>query len=226
MRLRRRHHTESRMLEQVTGKYLLSDATCPPDTRIAERKKAYFAWEEIFSEVRPLCVEVGCGMGSFAVEFCKRNADKNLVAVERNANVVMAASELAEQSGLENLRMLWSPAECLTRYFRPESVSALFLNFSPPLPQKPYVRQRLTNPRFLKLYDEMLVSGGMIYLKTDSASLYEYSKEQFETYGFEVLRAETDLYACADISENIATEYEKRFVGQGLPIYALTARKR
>ena len=78
----------------------------------------------------------------------------------------------------------------------------------------------------MALYQEMLVPGGKIYLKTDSRDFFEYSKEQFAESGFDVLRAETDLYRSNLIEINIQTEYERRFVNMGLPIYEIIAEKK
>ena len=133
----------------------------------------------------------------------------------------------AEEVKPTNLMFLHSPCEVLTRFFRPSSVQEIFLNFSTPLPRTPYIRQRLTNPRFLTLYQEMLVPGGKIFFKTDSKDFFEYSKEQMEETGFEILRAETDLYKASDLmKDNIQTEYERRFVNMGLPIYMIIAKKK
>ena len=100
------------------------------------------------------------------------------------------------------------------------------MNFSTPLPKGPYVRQRLTHPRFLALYQEMLAPRGRLYLKTDSKDFFEYSREKLAENGFDVLRAETDLYKSDLIENNIQTDYERRFVNMGLPIYAIIAEKK
>ncbi len=223
MRQRRRHHTDERLL--LSSTYFIDTPDCPVNTLVAAEQKAYIDWDAVFGLRQPISLEIGCGKGSFAVEYARRHPDENVVAVERNANVILAAMENAETNKLPNLRLLHLPCEVLTRYFRPESVSKIFLNFSTPLPRAPFVRQRLTNPRFLTLYDEMLQVGGKIYLKTDSEPFFSYSLEEIKNYGFAVERAETDLYKTDLIETNIATEYENRFVKQGLPIFAIIARK-
>ena len=226
MRQRRKHNLDAQ-LERCKG-YLLPTAPASSENALlAVNEKAYFDWDAVFGRQAPLYLEIGCGKGAFSVEFARLNPDKNLVAVERNANIIVSALMRAEETKPNNLFFLHSPCEVLTRYFRPSSVQEIFLNFSTPLPKSPYVRQRLTHPRFLQLYREMLVEGGLICLKTDSGDFFEYSRQTLQENGFEIVRAETDLYSADDlISENIQTEYERRFVNMGLPIYLILARKK
>ena len=226
MRQRRKHNLDGQ-LERCKGYLLSTPPASSENALIAVNEKAYFDWDKVFIKDLPISLEIGCGKGAFAVEFCKRNPNKNLIAVERNANIIVSALMNAEEVKPTNLMFLHSPCEVLTRFFRPSSVQEIFLNFSTPLPRTPYIRQRLTNPRFLTLYQEMLVPGGKIFFKTDSKDFFEYSKEQMEETGFEILRAETDLYKASDLmKDNIQTEYERRFVNMGLPIYMIIAKKK
>ena len=226
MRQRRKHNLDGQ-LERCKGYLLSTPPASSENALIAVNEKAYFDWDKVFIKDLPISLEIGCGKGAFAVEFCKRNPTKNLIAVDRNANIIVSALMNAEEVKPTNLMFLHSPCEVLTRFFRPASVQEIFLNFSTPLPRTPYIRQRLTNPRFLTLYQEMLVPGGKIFFKTDSKDFFEYSKEQMEETGFEILRAETDLYKASDLmKDNIQTEYERRFVNMGLPIYMIIAKKK
>ena len=226
MRQRRKHNLDGQ-LERCKGYLLSTPPASSENALIAVNEKAYFDWDKVFIKDLPISLEIGCGKGAFAVEFCKRNPNKNLIAVDRNANIIVSALMNAEEVKPTNLMFLHSPCEVLTRFFRPASVQEIFLNFSTPLPRTPYIRQRLTNPRFLTLYQEMLVPGGKIFFKTDSKDFFEYSKEQMEETGFEILRAETDLYKASDLmKDNIQTEYERRFVNMGLPIYMIIAKKK
>ena len=227
MRQRRKHNLDAH-LERCKRFLLPTAPASSQNALIAVQEKAYFDWLKHFPKDLPVSLEIGCGKGSFAVEFSRRNPNKNLVAVERNANIIVSALMAADAAEPQptNLLFLHSPCEVLPRYFRPGEVQEIFLNFSTPLPKGPYVRQRLTHPRFLALYQEMLAPGGKIYLKTDSQDFFEYSKEQLAESGFAVLRAETDLYKSDLIRDNIQTEYERRFVNMGLPIYEIIAEKK
>ncbi len=225
MRQRRKHNLDAQ-LERCKRFLLDTPPASSQNALIAVNEKAYFDWKAVFKNDNPVSLEIGCGKGAFAVEFCKRNPNKNLVAVERNANIIVSALMAADEVNPANLFFLHSSCEVLTRYFRPSSVEEIFLNFSTPLPRTPFIRQRLTNPRFLELYKEMLVPGGCIRFKTDSKDFFEYTYQTLTEYGFIVVRAETDLYNSDLITDNIQTEYERRFVNMGLPIYTIIAKKK
>ena len=61
-------------------------------------------------------------------------------------------------------------------------------------------------------------------MKTDNNPLFEYSLESLSEYGYEIVNVTRDLYK-EDIIDNIATEYEKKFVSKGISINRLIAIK-
>ena len=110
----------------------------------------------------------------------------------------------------------------LLRYFSPRSVEVIYLNFSNPLPKEGYKKQRLTHPKFLKIYREILKEGGEIIQKTDDKSFYLFSLESFKEAGFNV------TYSCEDLKNNpvegdVETEHERAFKEQGKPIFRIVA---
>ena len=156
------------------------------------------------------------------MEFAKANPDINLLAVEKDANVIVAACELATAEGVKNLRFLRCSAEYLERYLKPQSIERLFLNFSCPFPKNKYASHRLTSANFLEIYKRILKSDAEIHQKTDNMHFFEFSLEQFSMSGFALKNISLDLHN-SDFEGNIVTEYENRFVSQGLPIYRLEA---
>ena len=61
-------------------------------------------------------------------------------------------------------------------------------------------------------------------MKTDNNSLFDYSVESLTNYGYKINYITRDLYK-DDISNNIQTEYEKKFVSKGIKINKLDASK-
>jgi tRNA (guanine-N7-)-methyltransferase len=178
---------------------------------------------QTFGNSNPLSLEIGCGKGGFALTFAQNNPNVNLIAVEKLSNVIVEACEKAIQHGTpSNLQFANCSAENLIYFLPPNSVETIYLNFSCPYPKKAYANRRLTNQKFLKLYKYLLKKDGQIIQKTDNVPFFDYSKEQFEENGF-VLEYQTyDMYA-GDVSNNIATEYEQKFVAQGVKINRLEA---
>ena len=70
----------------------------------------------------------------------------------------------------------------------------------------------------------VLRPGGLLRLKTDNRGLFDYSLEQFAACGMTVEWQTTDLHRSERAQDNIMTEYERAFAGQGLPICSAWVR--
>ena len=190
--------------------YDLPDATEPVDLNA------------LFGRTAPLVLEIGSGRGHFAREFARQNPDINVLGVEKCRNVLVEACEKTKAQKIGNLKYLCCAAEDLGRLLPAGKVTALYLNFSTPFQKNSYADHRLTAPRFLKIYRELLTPGAVIFQKTDNAQLFEYSLLQFSQNGY-ALKAVSLNYHATNPKGNIVTEYEARFLAQQLPIYYLEA---
>ncbi len=179
-------------------------------------------YNKLFNNDNPVEIEIGCGKGSFLIEHAKRRKDVNFIGVEIIDNVIVSAAENAEKENLTNIQFFNCGAEILHYLLPKNSVSKIYLNFSCPYPKKQYENHRLTYFHFLNIYKIILKSGAEIKMKTDSDSLFEFSIESFKDNGFTLKEVKEDLYSNLP-SDNIATEYEEKFVKEGKKIHALTA---
>ncbi len=220
MRMRKKKYLEER-LEAVKDILFISDLEDRNFTTAAEQKD-YINFDGWFKRSAPLVLEVGCGKGGFAADYAKQNPDINLIAVERDSNVMVAACEKAKAEGLENIRFLKCGAEYLPKYIKENSIERIFLNFSCPFPKNKYACHRLTHPRFLEIYKKIMAKGAEIHQKTDNMKLFEFSLEAFSSNGFALKNVSLDLHN-SGFENNIETEYEKKFVSLGYPIYRLEA---
>ncbi len=220
MRMKRLKHLDDR--KAACGDILISAESDELNFQKAGDTKDYIDLLKWFGQERPLWLEIGCGKGQFACELAKRHPEVNIIAIEKNSNVIVQACEKAISLGIDNLRFLKSGAEYITKYIEPNSVDRIFLNFSCPFPKNSHASHRLTSPTFLKLYRELLSADGEIHQKTDNQKLFEYSIEQLSNYGFTLKNVSLDLHK-SDFEGNIVTEYEQKFVSLGLPIFRLEA---
>ncbi len=188
----------------------------------ANEKKEYIDFDEWFNRPAPYMLEIGCGKGGFAAEYARRNPDINLIAVEKDSNVIVSACEKIKQEGITNIRFMKCSAEYLPKYIKPDSIERIFLNFSCPFPKNKYASHRLTHPRFLKIYRELMKQGAELHQKTDNPRFFEFSVESLTGCGFALKNVSLDLHN-SGFDDNIETEYERKFVSQGLPIYRLEA---
>lgn len=225
MRMRRKRNLEPR-IEACKDVLLVRGAPCLNLKEAEESFRALFDFEEVFGNSNPVELEVGCGNGGFIKELAAREKDTNFLCVEICDNVILTAMERILEAGIKNVRFLNIPAEILRCYLPEGSVQKIYLNFSTPLPEHSREKQRLTSPRFLKIYDSLLARGGKILQKTDSEEFFDYSLEEMRRFGFEIGRVTRDLHNSEYAAENIVTEYERGFLEQGKRIFALTAIKK
>ncbi len=192
------------------------------DFRTNNENNNFFNIEEIFGRKAPLVMEIGCGKGQFVCEYAKRNPDKNIIAVECVPTVLVEACEKVKEEKINNIRFLEMKAEYLPLFMEDKTICELYLNFSTPYPKARHESHRLTSKGFLDIYKKLLCDDGFIAQKTDSQCFFEYSLGSFSQNGFKLSEISLDLHK-SDFQDNIVTEYEQKFVSQGLPIYRLVA---
>ena len=196
MRARKRKHGEERLA--AAGAVL------------CQNKEAVFADAQApFGEKRPLHLEIGCGKGKFSCEMSALHPDVNFYAMEKVSDVMVIAAERALQTAEDrpdNLRFIVGDAKELTEWFAPHTFSCIYLNFSDPWPKKGYYKRRLTYRAFLEIYKTLLADDGVLRLKTDNVGLFDFSLEEFEAAGMQVLRMSRDLHNSPYNEGNVMTE--------------------
>ncbi len=219
MRMRRKKHLDER-LNSVSDQIInLWVDTVRFD---ADEQPIYLDFEALFGNNHPVEMEIGCGKGGFICQLAARHPETNFLAVELYANVLVSACEKAKEMGLNNIRFLSGNAEYLNRFIPPHSINRLYLNFSTPFPKKRQATHRLTHPHFLEMYKRLLTEGASVIQKTDGRVFFQYSLESMSQCGYTLKNVSLDLHADG-IEDNIVTEYESRFIAQGLPIYRVEA---
>ncbi len=219
MRMRRKRNLDERIAACTN---LIQADLSEKNMLLADKIDHRIDFAAVFGNDHPVHLEIGCGKGGFIMEMARRHPELNFVAIEMISNVLVEPCEKSLAEGLSNIVYLNTRAECLKSYIPPRSVEKIYLNFSTPLPKKGYEKQRLTHPRFLSIYRELLKEGGVVSQKTDDRFFFAYSLEQFNGENWGLKHISTDLHADND-PENIVTEHEKRFSDQGLPIFYLEA---
>jgi len=219
MRMRRKKHLDER-LNSVSE--LIINLWVDTVRFDADDQPIYLDFEALFGNNHPVEMEIGCGKGGFICELAARHPETNFLAVELYANVLVSACEKAKEMGLNNIRFLSGNAEYLNRFIPPHSISRLYLNFSTPFPKKRQATHRLTHPHFLEMYKGLLTEGASVIQKTDGRVFFQYSLESMSQCGYTLKNVSLDLHADG-IEDNIVTEYESRFIAQGLPIYRVEA---
>lgn len=173
-------------------------------------------WRELYPEARELRLEVGCGKGKFTAETAAAEPDILLIAMERVPEAMVMAMEKVKNMGLHNVFFIGEDVARATELFAPGEVDLLYINFCDPWPHKKHAPRRLTHQGFLELYKKILKPGAEIHFKTDNATLFDFSLEQFQLSGYALKNVTHDLHKDGPVG--IMTGYEEKFYGLGTPI--------
>ena len=176
-------------------------------------------WNELFGNDNPIYLEIGMGKGDFIIEHARTNPNINYIGLEKFASVLIQASDKLNDEHLPNLYLLFVDAEELDEIFDENEISQIYLNFSDPWPKARHAKRRLTSSKFLKNYQTILKDEGTIEFKTDNRELFEYSIVSMNNYGMNFLDLTFDLHHRDPEMYIIKTEYEKKFMAKGNPIY-------
>ncbi len=173
-----------------------------------------------FKNEQPIVLELGCGRGEYTIGLAEANPNKNYIGIDVKGNRIWTGANYALEKKLENTAFIRSRIDSIEHCFAANEVDEIWITFPDPQPQKTRERKRLTNPRFfLERYKQFLKADGVVHLKTDSTSFYEYTLEVIEQEKLPLIWHTNNLYSnCpADRNEliNIKTYYEGLFTKRG-----------
>ncbi|SHJ12730.1 tRNA (guanine-N7-)-methyltransferase [Dethiosulfatibacter aminovorans DSM 17477] len=181
--------------------------------------------DKIFDNENELHIELGSGKGGFIRKLALMNPDINYLGFEMSTKVIFRWLNTIETEGvLPNYYIVHSKAEIAREIFSDNSVDRIYLNFSDPWPKPRHEKRRLTSPNHLDIYRRILKNEGELVFKTDNVDLFDYSLEVMAENGWDVVFQTHDLYGTDHVDDNVATEYEEKFVGEGKKICKLIAR--
>ncbi len=169
-------------------------------------------WHRFFGNDNPIVVELGCGKGEYTVGLAEHYPDKNFIGIDVKGARLWVGATYAKEKGLSNVAFIRSRVDFLASLFMPHQVAELWITF--PDPQNKKRKKRLTYPRFLKMYQNILKPDGIVNLKTDSDKFYHYTKSVAEHNSLSILKSSDDLYHSDILDDdlNIKTFYESIFL--------------
>jgi len=165
----------------------------------------------VFAQPQPLEVELGCGDSTVIVELARRQPAHNFIGVERLRGRIRKLDRKGRRAGLTNLCGLRiEAAYCLEHLLPLASVTALHVYFPDPWPKRRHWDNRLVNTRFTELAVQVLVPGGVVYLRTDDVPYFQQMTEVFAaSNAFQSVETPLELSA-------ILTDFERDFLAKGI----------
>ncbi len=169
---------------------------------------------EHFPTPQPLEVELGCGDGSFIVEWARLNRERNFLAVERLLGRIRKPDKRGRRAGLTNLSLVRIEISYFLEFLLPAaSTEAIHVYFPDPWPKMKHRKHRLINARFPALAHRALKPGGVVYLRTDHGEYFEQMLTVFRACpSFTVVETPPVLAA-------VTTDFERDFIAKGIPTH-------
>ena len=174
-------------------------------------------WSILFDNDNPIYIEIGMGKGDFILENALKYPNINFIGIEKYDSIIALAIKKIEKYDIPNLKLIRMDALVIDEVFLKE-IDKLFLNFSDPWPKPRHTKRRLTSDVFLEKYDKIFKKESIIEMKTDNQNLFEYSLISFNNNGYKIDEISLDLHK-SDITNNIMTEYERKFSEKNNRIY-------
>ena len=166
-------------------------------------------WSSFFKNDNPVALELACGRGEYTVGLSKLYPNKNYIGIDIKGNRIYIGAKKCLEQGLTNAAFVRSQIEKLPDYFAPSELDEIWITFPDPQLRTSRAKKRLTHPRFLRLYKQLLKPDGYIHLKTDSPDLYKFTKRVIELYKLNLVEDLDDVYANTDHEDlKIKTYYE------------------
>jgi tRNA (guanine-N7-)-methyltransferase len=180
-------------------------------------------WNTFFNNANPIVLELACGRGEYTVGLSTLYPNKNIIGVDVKGNRMYIGAKKCLTNNLINAAFLRTQIEMLPNYFAANEVDEIWVTFPDPQLRTSKAKKRLTHPRFLRLYQQVLQQGGSIHLKTDSPQLFLFTKRVIELFGLFLVEEKNDVYADKNCKPEltIKTHYESLDIAQSKRIHYL-----
>ena len=175
-------------------------------------------WREVFGFDGPLELELGAGMGGFAIEYAARFPHLRYVAFEWRRKLAREAHRRASARGLKNVRFIEANARAeVPRLFTAGSLSVIHLQFPDPWWKRSHQKRSLVQEDFSRLLYELLAPGGVLDFRTDVEDRARRMIAALEAAGFVNALGPGALHPRH--ADEIPSAREQRYLINGAPVY-------
>lgn len=183
-------------------------------------------WRIFFKNENPVVLELACGRGEYTVALAKLFTDQNFIGVDIKGNRMYIGAKKCLDENIGNAAFLRTQIQLLATYFAKGEVDDIWITFPDPQLRISKAKHRLTHPRFLRTYQQILKPGGLIHLKTDSPVLFNFTKRVIKLYGLELVEENENVFASQQVKEElkIKTHYESLDIAGHNKIHYLVFR--
>ena len=176
---------------------------------------------DFFKNQHPLVLELGCGKGEYSVALARQYPKKNFIGIDLKSNRMWKGASIAMEEKLTNVGFMRAIIDKITEFFDAQEVDEIWITFPDPFPKSKHEKHRLTSPKFLERYKQILQKDGVVNFKTDDDNLFNYTLEMLRELKIIPIEINWNVHANEDSHHHlreIKTHYEKLFMGRGRTI--------
>ena len=166
---------------------------------------------KVFTNQQPIVLELGCGKGEYTLGLAQTFPNRNHIGVDIKGDRLWVGSGIALREGIQNAAFLRTQIQFLEHFFKKGEIEEIWVTFPDPRPKEKDDKRRLTAPRFLAIYQNLLKPDGWLKFKTDNTELFNYTLELINKNRISVknLAFTHDLYNSEYVFEHyeIKTKY-------------------
>lgn len=180
-------------------------------------------WHTFFKNKKAITLELACGKGEYTTGLARLYPHQNFIGIDIKGNRLWRGAKTAIEQNLDNCAFLRIQIDKIEEYFAENEVEEIWITFPDPQLRLSKIKKRLTHPKFLRKYKNILQPGGKIHLKTDSPDLYLFTKTVIEVFNLNLLTDYSDVYTEDKRSQelNIKTHYEMLDIAQSNRVHYL-----
>jgi tRNA (guanine-N7-)-methyltransferase len=180
-------------------------------------------WRSFFKNTHPIVLELACGKGEYSIALAQQYPNKNFIGIDIKGNRLWVGAKKAREQFLNNVAFLRIQIELIDQFFAGGEVDEIWIIFPDPQLRISKSKKRLTHPRFLRLFQQIINPGGKIHIKTDSPDLYRFTKKVIGMYDCRIKNDIDDLYAEPGLPPElrITTYYETLDIAASKKVFYL-----
>lgn len=176
--------------------------------------------EQVFHNTNPITLELACGKGEYTNAMAERFPNRNFIGIDIKGNRLHNGAKMALDAGRKNAAFLRTEIFLLSNFFDAGEVNEIWITFPDPHLRPSKDQQRLTSERFISIYRKIMPAGGLVHLKTDDPTLYQFTLNEVPKANAELIYFNDDIYSgpLYDPLLEVKTYYEGMHLENGRKI--------
>jgi len=183
---------------------------------------------KVFGRIAPLHVEIGSGKGAFILSEAQTHPYCDFLGIEWANKYFLYTVDRIGRWGVPNVRIIRTDVAAFLPQNIPDgSVAAFHIYFPDPWPKKRHHKRRFINSENTDQMIRCLQRGGLINIATDHDGYFDQIRRTIEAAidSGKLQAAEFVRSAAAKPGEYVGTNYERKYLKGGKPIYTIAAKK-